>query len=66
VVAEKHTGKLIGTFMMCERATDLIQEAALAIEKGMTVSEVLRVIHGHPTFIESFVSALEAAEKKLG
>ncbi len=66
VVAEKQSGKLLGAFMMCERATDLIQEAALAIEKGMTVSEVLQVIHGHPTFIESFVSALEAVEKKLG
>lgn len=65
VVAEKETGRLLGTFMMCERATDLIQEAALAIEKGLSVHELLDVIHGHPTFIESFVSALEAAEKKL-
>ncbi len=65
VVAEKNTGRMLGTFMMCERATDLIQEAALAIQKGLTVHEVLEVIHGHPTFIESFVSALEAVEKKL-
>ena len=65
VTAEKETGKLLGTVMMCERATDLIQEAALAIERGMTVSELLQVIHGHPTFSEVFVSALEAAEKKI-
>lgn len=65
LTVEKETGKLLGAFMMCERATDLIHEAALAIHEGMTVRQLLNVIHGHPTFSEVFISALEAAEKKL-
>ena len=65
VIADKDSGKLLGCFMMCERATDLIQEPALAIAKQMKVTDVLEVIHGHPTFAEAFVSALEACEKKL-
>ncbi len=65
VTAEKGTGRLLGAVMYCERATDLIQEAAAAIAAGMTVSQLLSLIHGHPTFSEIFVSALEAAEKKI-
>jgi dihydrolipoamide dehydrogenase len=66
LTVEKGSGKLLGAFMMCERATDLIHEAALAVHQEMTVNEVLNMIHGHPTFSEVFVSALEAAQKKLG
>ncbi len=66
LTVEKGSGKLLGAFMMCERATDLIHEAALAVHQEMTVPQVLNMIHGHPTFSEVFVSALEAAEKKLG
>jgi dihydrolipoamide dehydrogenase len=51
--------------MMCDRATDLIQEAAVAVSCRMTVSQLLNVIHGHPTFAEAIVPALEAAAKKL-
>ena len=51
----------------CEiiRSTVPTHEAALAIHEGMTVKQLLNVIHGHPTFSEVFISALEAAEKKL-
>ena len=65
VTAEKGTGRILGAVMMCERATDMIQEAAAAAAAGQTVSELLSVIHGHPTFSETFVSALEALEKKI-
>jgi dihydrolipoamide dehydrogenase len=51
--------------MMCERATDLIQELAAAVAAGMSVGELLQVIHGHPTFTEVIVAALEALQKKL-
>ena len=65
ITAEKETGRILGAVMMCERATDLIQELAAAVAEGMTVKEALQIIHGHPTFAEVIVSALEALEKKL-
>ncbi len=65
ITAEKETGKILGAVMMCERATDLIQEPAAMIAEGMTVDEALQIIHGHPTFAEVIVSALEALQTKL-
>ncbi|MBR3357969.1 MAG: dihydrolipoyl dehydrogenase [Solobacterium sp.] len=65
ITAEKESGRILGAVMMCERATDLIQEMAAAVSSGMTVGQLLKVIHGHPTFAEAVVPALEAAVKKL-
>ena len=65
ITAEKGSGKILGAVFMCERATDLVQEAANAIALGQTVNELLSVIHGHPTFSEGFVSALEAVSRKI-
>ncbi len=55
----------MGAVIMCERATDLIQELAAAVAAGMSVSDLLLVVHGHPTFSEAVVPALEALQKKL-
>lgn len=65
ITAEKGSGRILGAVMMCERATDLIQELAAAAAMKQTVGELLQVIHGHPTFAEVIVSALEAVQKKL-
>ena len=65
IVAEKTSGKLLGAVFMCERATDLIHEMEIVIAAGMTVSDLLMNIQGHPTFSEVIVRALEAALKKL-
>ena len=65
ITAEKETGILLGASLMCERATDLVQELAAGIAMKLTVEEMLKVIHGHPTYAEVIVAALEAVEKKL-
>jgi dihydrolipoamide dehydrogenase len=33
-------------------ATDLIAEATLAVEKGLTAKEIAHTIHAHPTLAE--------------
>ena len=58
VVFEKETGKLLGAQMMCERASDMIGEFALALTAGMTVSEMARAVRPHPTFSEAITEAL--------
>lgn len=63
VVAERSSGKLLGVQMMGARATDLIGEAALGIQHGITLQQLVETLHGHPTMSESL---WEAAATALG
>lgn len=67
VVFEKDTGKILGAQMMCERATDIISEFTQAISIGLTVCDMARVIHPHPTFSEAITDAVRgcAINEKL-
>ncbi len=58
VVYEKETEKLLGVQMMCERASDIIGEAVLALTAGMTLAEAARAVRPHPTFAEALTGAL--------
>lgn len=62
VLVNKKTGKLLGVHMLGARATDLIAEAALAIQMGATIRDIRRTIHAHPTVAEAFREAVLAAE----
>ena len=42
--------------------TDLISEAALAIEMGATLDDLALTVHPHPTLPESLMEAAEAAK----
>ncbi|MBU0972213.1 MAG: dihydrolipoyl dehydrogenase [Proteobacteria bacterium] len=52
MIIEKKTGKVLGVHLIGPHATDLIAEATLAIEKGMTAAEIAHTIHAHPTLAE--------------
>ena len=54
MIVEKESGKILGVHIMGAHATDLIAEAALAIQKEMTVSDMAHTIHAHPTLAEIF------------
>ncbi|MBQ6653992.1 MAG: dihydrolipoyl dehydrogenase [Erysipelotrichaceae bacterium] len=43
---------IIGAQLVCPHATELISEAALAVQKKMTVKELREVIHPHPSVSE--------------
>ena len=58
ISAEKHSGKIIGAQLMCERASDLIAELALAINQGLTCKQMLHSIRPHPTYCEAVTEAL--------
>ena len=60
LVAEADTGVLIGAQLVYPRATDLVEELAVAVERGLTVEELAGVIHPHPTFSEGVAAAAEA------
>ncbi|MCL6575101.1 dihydrolipoyl dehydrogenase [Kyrpidia sp.] len=63
LVADKSSGELLGAQIVGPEASDLIAEAALAIEMGATLEDVALTIHAHPTLGEVM---MEAAEVGLG
>ncbi|MCK8059635.1 MULTISPECIES: dihydrolipoyl dehydrogenase [unclassified Fusibacter] len=50
-------GKIVGVHILGPHASDLIHEAAIIINKGLTVKDVAGTIHAHPTLAEAFVEA---------
>ncbi len=62
VVADRGTRRLLGVHIFGPDASTLIHEAALALAAGLTLSDVERTVHAHPTLSEAFGEACLAAE----
>src|SRR5712664_1584928 len=62
VIADAISGRLLGAHIIGPRATDLIAEATLAIQNGLTLDQVDLTIHAHPTLPESLMEAALAAQ----
>ncbi|HEV2216836.1 MAG TPA: dihydrolipoyl dehydrogenase, partial [Candidatus Dormibacteraeota bacterium] len=62
VIADSSSGKLLGAHIIGPRATDLIAEAALAIQNGLTLEQLDLTIHAHPTLPESLMEAALASQ----
>lgn len=58
IIADKNTKKILGAELMCERASDMVGELALAINNGIKVSELEGSTRAHPTFYEAVTEAL--------
>jgi dihydrolipoamide dehydrogenase len=52
IVADRPSGKVLGVHIVGPHATDLIAEAALAMQMGGSVQDVAATIHAHPTLAE--------------
>lgn len=50
---------IVGVHMLGTHATELISEAALAIQKKMRAQDLIHTIHAHPTIYESVYEAAE-------
>ena len=57
-------GKLTSVSIVAENASDLIAEAVLAIKKGVSVEEIEKIMHAHPTLPEAFMEAVGAVTGK--
>jgi dihydrolipoamide dehydrogenase len=60
VIADAKTDEVLGVHMVGPEVTELIAEAALAIEMGATSEDLARTIHAHPTLPEAVMEAAEA------
>ena len=63
-VAEKESKIIIGALVVSTKASELISEAALAVEMGATLDDVALTIPPHPTFSEGHMEAAAAGLKK--
>ncbi len=57
MIAHAETGQILGVHILGAQATELIAEAALAIDARLTAQEVADTIHAHPTLAETIAEA---------
>ena len=53
VVAEETYGEILGVHIIGPSATELINEAVLAMSSEATVGSIMTTIHAHPTLAEA-------------
>lgn len=61
MIADKTSEVVLGVHIVGPEASNLISEAALAIEMGARLEDVALTIHPHPTLPEGLMEAAEAA-----
>lgn len=64
MIADADTDLILGVHMVGVDVSELIAEAALAIEMGATAEDLALTIHTHPTLPESLMEAAEAVHGK--
>jgi dihydrolipoamide dehydrogenase len=63
IIADAKTHIVLGVHIVGPEASNLISEAALAVEMGARIEDLALTIHPHPTLGETM---MEAAEATLG
>jgi len=63
VVADAESGRLLGAQIVGAEASDLISEAAIVVQNGLSLDAIADAVHPHPTLPEGLK---EAAENALG
>lgn len=64
VISEQGSHRLLGAHIMGPHASDLIHEPALAIANKLTVRDIIRTVHAHPTLGETFSEAVLGLENR--
>ncbi len=64
ILADARTDRIVGVHILGPRASDLIAEAAVAIEYGASSEDIARSVHAHPTLPEAIKEAALAVAKR--
>ena len=64
IISNEEDGLVLGVQIVGPEASDLISEAALAMEMGATVEDIALTVHPHPTLPEAIMEASELASGK--
>lgn len=59
-IGDAETGGILGAVATGAHASELIAEAALAVEAGLTAGDVAGTVHAHPTLSETWREAADA------
>jgi len=66
IVSDTRTGQILGVHIIGPHATELIAEGTLAVNKGLTVEDLVGTIHAHPTLAEIMCeTAMKAVDRPL-
>ena len=66
ILADAKTDRVLGVHIVGPNASDLIAEAALAMEFGASAEDIARSVHAHPTLPEAMKeAALAVAQRTL-
>lgn len=60
IISDANTDEILGVHLIGPEVSELIGEAALAIEFGATAEDLALTIHTHPTLSETLMEAAEA------
>jgi dihydrolipoamide dehydrogenase len=63
VIGDAKTDRLLGVHVLAPRASDMIAEAAVAIEFAASVEDIARSVHAHPTLAEAMKEAALNVDK---
>lgn len=64
VLAHAKTDRLLGVHIIGPCASELIQEAVVAMEFGASSEDIARIVHAHPSLSESFHEAALGVAKR--
>jgi dihydrolipoamide dehydrogenase len=62
VVADEKWGRILGVQILHSRASDIIEEAVVAMKLESSIEDLVAAIHPHPTYGEAIMEAALAAE----
>lgn len=62
IIADRSTHKILGVHIIGPHASDLIPQGTLAIQHGLTIEQIGKTIHAHPTLAEAFWEAVMDAK----
>ncbi|MBI4928143.1 MAG: dihydrolipoyl dehydrogenase [Anaerolineae bacterium] len=62
IITDEKYGEILGAHMIGPEVTELLPELTLAQRNELTISEIARNIHAHPSLSEVLMEAAEAAE----
>ena len=57
IISDGESGRVLGVHILGPHATDLIAEAVLGLSMNITVEQLSRVIHPHPTLSEAIMES---------
>jgi dihydrolipoamide dehydrogenase len=63
-IADARTDKILGVFILGPNASELVAEAAIAMEFGASAEDIARSFHAHPTLAEVMKEAALDVDKR--